>query len=95
MRKLTKKQQIVEDYLLTGLSYKEIAYELNSTYTVVKCRATEIFKKRNVHSVPELLAVRFKDIMLENKMLKKQVEILTVYKQRWEYLRDKAFERRG
>lgn len=93
MKKLSKKQQEVEDLLLTGLSIKEIAYKLNLLYSTVASRKFEIFKKREVHSLGELFAKRFREIMLENKMLKSQVEQLTVYKQRWEYLRDMEFKR--
>lgn len=93
MKKLSKKQQEVEDLLLTGLSVKEIAYKLGIRNDTVSSRKAEIFKKREVHSIGELLALRFKEIMLENKMLNKQIEQLTVYKQRWEYLRNMEMRR--
>ena len=93
MKKLSKKQQEVENLLLTGLSIKEVAHKLNLRYETVASRKAEIFKKRDVHSIGELLALRFKEIMLENKMLNKQIEQLTVYNQRWEYLRDMEMRR--
>lgn len=93
MKKLTKKQQEVEDLLLTGLSIKQIAYKLGIQYDAVASRKYEIFKKREVHSIGELLALRFSELISENKRLKKHIEQLTVYKQRWEYLRNMEMKR--
>lgn len=94
MKKLSEKQQIVEDYLLQGLSCKEIAFILGLKFETISSRKTEIYKKRGVHSIGELLALRFKDILHENKVLKKQVETLEIYKKRWECLRDRAYAER-
>ena len=94
MRKLTKRQQEIEDLLLLGYNPEKIGEILEKTPSAVNNLRTQIYKKRDVHSIAELLALRYKDIMQENRMLKKQIENLTVYKQRWEYLTNKYFKER-
>ena len=95
MKNLTKKQQEVEDLLLKGLSCKQIALQLNINFNTIRSRKNEILKKRNASSITELLAIRFTEIMEENRQLKKCVEQLIPYKQKWEYLRERAFAERG
>ena len=86
---LTKKQQLIMDYLLQGLCTKEIAVICKRSIPSIAGLKKEIFKKKNVGSVAELLALTIKELKQEN-------ESLMVYKQKWEYLTNKYFkERRG
>ncbi|OHD80532.1 MAG: hypothetical protein A2355_16850 [Spirochaetes bacterium RIFOXYB1_FULL_32_8] len=51
----SKREQDIINYLTQGLSYKEIAYELNISYNTVNSHVKNIYKKANVNDRNELL----------------------------------------
>ena len=54
---LTKRELDVMDYLLKGLSYKEIAEKLYISYTTVNDHIKKIYHKLGINSKGELLAL--------------------------------------
>ena len=54
---LTKREHDVMNYLLKGLSYKEIASILSISYTTVNDHVKKIYTKLNINSKGELLAL--------------------------------------
>lgn len=92
--KLTKKEIIVMELLLQGLSRKEIAKQMDVTVKTSSTHIRHIYKKLNVHCVGELAQSHIKKLEEKIKQLEKQVKHLTPYKQRWEYLRARAFAER-
>lgn len=53
---LTNKEQEIIDYLLEGLSQKDIAVKMNLSINTVKSHIQRIYKKFNVHNVTALLS---------------------------------------
>ena len=58
---LTEKETEILDCLLDGLDYKEIAEKLFISPTTVKTHANNIFSKKNINSLPKLIASEYKE----------------------------------
>ena len=58
--RLTKREQEVLDCLMDGLDYKETAKKLGITITTLYSHRNNIFQKKEVNSLPELLVKEYK-----------------------------------
>ncbi len=58
---LTEKETEILDCLCDGLDYKEIAEKLFISPTTVKTHANNIFSKKNINSLPKLIASEYKE----------------------------------
>ena len=92
--KLSKKEKLVSELLLQGLSRKEIALELGLKRSTICTHIDSIYKKLDVCNVGELAQIKIKKLQDRIKHLELQIKQLEPYKQRWEYLRARAFAER-
>ena len=95
MVELTKKEKIVLELLMQGLSRKEIAFKMGVLPTTAATHIINIYKKKGVHSAGELMQIHIKKLQEKIKSLEKEIKQLEPYKKRWEYLRERAFAERN
>lgn len=70
---LTKRQQEIYDYLIQGMSFKEIGYELGINHVTVKNHYYLIIEKYNVKSRYELIVNYYKKLVHEATVAPQQL----------------------
>lgn len=91
---LTKTEKQVLEFILKGYTQKETAVKMFVTSYTVASHITSIYKKLDVHNINQLMAWHIKNLEKKIKYLELQAKQLEPYKQKWEYLREKAFAER-
>ena len=77
--KLTKREHEILDCLMDGLSYKETAQKLCIEMCTLKAHISNIFRKKLVNNIQQLLVVAFKkkyealNLQEEFKRIQKQI----------------------
>jgi DNA-binding NarL/FixJ family response regulator len=72
MAKLTQREIDVYTYLCKGLSILDIADTLCISVTTARTYKSQLFKKKDVHSVTELLARRIQELELALMAVQKE-----------------------
>ena len=73
--KLTNMEEKVYSLLSQGLSVKETADKLFIGVSTVRTHKNSIFKKKEIHSIQELLAERIKELEIEAQFFRDYIKI--------------------
>ena len=60
IHRITKREEEIINLLMDGFSYKEIAKKLYISITTLKSHLTNIFRKKQVNSLQQLLVKEYK-----------------------------------
>ena len=78
IHRITKREEEIINLLMDGFSYKEIAKILYISNTTLKSHLTNIFRKKQVNSLQQLLVKEYKS---KTKILNLQGEFKKIRKQ--------------
>ena len=84
----------IMDLIYKGLLQQEIANKIYMARSTVCTHTANIYKKCDVHNINQFMARHIKELEKQIQRLKTNVKQLEPYKQKWEYLRDKAMKER-
>lgn len=78
INRITKREEEIINLLMDGFSYKDIAQRLYISITTLKSHITNIFKKKQVNSLQQLLVKEYKK---KPEFLNKQEKFKQIRKQ--------------